>query len=62
LRALAGIGGYVVAARAPFWLGGDHSLGASGMVAVATGVILAAAYGARPAMAYGCGAAAPGSG
>ena len=43
LAAMAGIGGYIAAAWAPFWLGSDHSLGASGMVAVATGVILAAA-------------------
>jgi manganese/zinc/iron transport system permease protein len=43
LAALAGIGGYIAAAWAPFWLGSDHSLGASGMVAVATGLILAAA-------------------
>jgi manganese/zinc/iron transport system permease protein len=41
--ALAGIGGYIAAAWAPFWLGSDHSLGASGMVAAATGVILALA-------------------
>ena len=43
LAAIAAIGGYIAAAWAPFWLGSDHSLGASGMVAVATGVILAAA-------------------
>jgi manganese/zinc/iron transport system permease protein len=41
--ALAGIGDYAAAAWAPFWLGSDHSLAASGMVAVATGLILAAA-------------------
>lgn len=49
LAAGAGIGGYVAAAWAPFWLGGEHSLAASGMVAVASGVILAGAIVFAPA-------------
>jgi manganese/zinc/iron transport system permease protein len=43
IAAVCAIGGYVVAAFGPFWLGGDHSLAASGMIAVATGVALALA-------------------
>ena len=43
LAALAGIGGYIAAAWVPLWLGSEHALGASGMVAVMTGVILALA-------------------
>jgi manganese/zinc/iron transport system permease protein len=40
--ACAGVG-YVAAAFGPFWLGGDHSLVASGMIAVVTGLALALA-------------------
>ncbi len=38
--ALAALGGYVAAAWLPLWLGSDHALGASGMVAVMAGVLL----------------------
>lgn len=38
--AAAAIGGYVLAAFGPFWLGGQHSLVASGMIAVVSGAIL----------------------
>jgi manganese/zinc/iron transport system permease protein len=38
--ATAAIFGYIAAAWLPLWLGSDHALAASGMVAVATGVIL----------------------
>jgi manganese/zinc/iron transport system permease protein len=41
LAALASICGYVLAAFGPFWIGGEHSLGASGMIAVMTGALLA---------------------
>ena len=40
---IASVGGYVIAAWAPLWLGHDHSLAASGMIAVTTGVLLALA-------------------
>lgn len=40
--AVAAIAGYVAAAWAPHWFGSPHSLAASGMIAVMTGVILAA--------------------
>ena len=43
IAAICALGGYVAAAFGPFWLGGDHSLAASGMIAVATGVALALA-------------------
>ena len=43
IAAACALGGYVAAAFGPFWLGGDHSLAASGMIAVATGVALAVA-------------------
>lgn len=43
IAALCAVGGYVAAAFGPFWLGGDSSLAASGMIAVATGLALAAA-------------------
>jgi len=39
----AAVGGYVVAAFGPFWLGGDHSLNAAGMIAVVSGLLLALA-------------------
>jgi manganese/zinc/iron transport system permease protein len=54
LAALASILGYVLAAFGPFWIGGEHSLGASGMIAVMTGallglaVLLAPRYGILP--------------
>ena len=38
--ALASILGYVLAAFGPFWIGGQHSLGVSGMIAVLTGALL----------------------
>jgi manganese/zinc/iron transport system permease protein len=64
IAAFAAVSGYVLAAFGPFWLGGDSSLAASGMIAVMTGVALAAAIlfgprygvlarrrrGARPAL------------
>jgi manganese/zinc/iron transport system permease protein len=40
LAAVAALGGYVAAAWLPLWLGSDHALGASGMVAVMAGVLL----------------------
>jgi manganese/zinc/iron transport system permease protein len=43
LAAIAAVTGYVAAAFGPFWVGGGNSLGASGMIAVMTGVILALA-------------------
>jgi manganese/zinc/iron transport system permease protein len=43
IAAGAAVSGYVLAAFGPFWLGGDSSLAASGMIAVMTGVALAAA-------------------
>jgi manganese/zinc/iron transport system permease protein len=43
IAAFAAVSGYVLAAFGPFWLGGDSSLAASGMIAVMTGVALAAA-------------------
>lgn len=43
IAALCAVGGYVLAAFGPFWVGGDSSLAASGMIAVATGIALAAA-------------------
>lgn len=53
--AVAAIGGYVLAAFAPIWLGYQHSLAASGMIAVTSGVILALAAatqrGRRPVVA-----------
>lgn len=54
IAAAAAIAGYVLAAFGPFWVGGDSSLAASGMIAVMTGVALAAAvlfaprYGVLP--------------
>jgi manganese/zinc/iron transport system permease protein len=41
--ALAAVGGYVLAAFGPQLLGGEHSLAASGMIAVMAGLILAVA-------------------
>lgn len=41
--AMSSVGGYVLAAFGPFWIGLDHSLAASGMIAVTSGVILALA-------------------
>lgn len=38
--ALSSIGGYLLAAFGPYWIGLDHSLAASGMIAVTSGVIL----------------------
>ncbi|MCG8508773.1 MAG: metal ABC transporter permease [Rhodospirillales bacterium] len=46
--AIAAIAGYVLAAFGPFWVGGEHSLGVSGMIAVITGFILAIAILAAP--------------
>jgi manganese/zinc/iron transport system permease protein len=43
IAAACAIGGYVVAAFGPLWLGGDSSLAASGMIAVKTGLALALA-------------------
>lgn len=43
LGAVAGVSGYVAAAFGPFWLGAEHSLNAAGMIAVASGGILALA-------------------
>ena len=43
IAAACAVVGYVAAAFGPFWLGGDHSLAASGMIAVVTGVALALA-------------------
>ena len=43
IAAGAAVSGYVLAAFGPFWLGGDSSLAASGMIAVMTGLALAAA-------------------
>jgi manganese/zinc/iron transport system permease protein len=40
LAALAALGGYVLAAFGPFWVGGENSLGVSGMIAVTTGALL----------------------
>lgn len=39
--AMAAIGGYLLAAFGPFWLGAENSLSASGMIAVISGAILA---------------------
>jgi len=44
--ALAAVGGYALAAFGPLLLGGEHSLAASGMIAVVAGLILAAAVAA----------------
>lgn len=41
--ALSAVGGYVLAAFGPFWIGLGNSLAASGMIAVVSGMILAAA-------------------
>lgn len=41
--ALSAVGGYVLAGFGPGWLGGEHSLAASGMIAVVAGLILALA-------------------
>ena len=46
--AAAAIFGYIAAAWLPLWLGSDHALAASGMVAVATGTILALAVLVSP--------------
>jgi manganese/zinc/iron transport system permease protein len=43
IAAACAISGYVLAAFGPLWLGGESSLAASGMIAVMTGVALAAA-------------------
>src|SRR3546814_4433858 len=40
---LSSIGGYVLGAFGPFWIGLDNSLAASGMIAVVSGLILALA-------------------
>ncbi len=40
LAAIAAIGGYLVAAFGPFLVGGEHSLAASGMIAVMTGILM----------------------
>jgi manganese/zinc/iron transport system permease protein len=42
VAASCAVGGYVLAAFGPFWVGGDSSLAASGMIAVMTGVALGA--------------------
>jgi manganese/zinc/iron transport system permease protein len=42
IAALCAVGGYLLAAFGPFWVGGDSSLAASGMIAVMTGIALAA--------------------
>ena len=39
IAAIAGIGGYVLAAFGPFWIGGTNSLNAAGMIAVVAGVL-----------------------
>lgn len=41
--AVSSVGGYALAAFAPLWTGLDHSLAASGMIAVVSGLILALA-------------------
>src|SRR3546814_13683196 len=41
--ALSSVGGYVLAAFGPFWIGLDNSLAASGMIEVVSGIILALA-------------------
>ena len=41
--AVAAIGGYILAAFGPFWIGGQHALAASGMIAVVSGLMLALA-------------------
>jgi hypothetical protein len=55
------VGGYALAAFGPLLLGGEHSLAASGMIAVVAGLILAVAVmasrrdqpGLSPAVAGG---------
>jgi manganese/zinc/iron transport system permease protein len=42
IAAVCAVGGYVLAAFGPLWLGGESSLAASGMIAVTTGLALAA--------------------
>ncbi len=50
----AGVGGYVLAAFGPFWIGGSSSLNAAGMIAVVAGLLqvaamlLAPCYGVIP--------------
>lgn len=46
--AASSLGGYVLAAFGPFWIGLDNSLAASGMIAVTSGVILALAVTLGP--------------
>jgi manganese/zinc/iron transport system permease protein len=43
IAAVSAVGGYILAAFGPFWLGGESSLAASGMIAVMTGLSLATA-------------------
>ena len=65
IAALCAVGGYVLAAFGPFWLGSEHSLAASGMIAVATGVALALAvllaprYGVLRRIGHGAAPALP---
>ncbi|MGP1397992.1 MAG: metal ABC transporter permease [Inquilinaceae bacterium] len=43
VAAVSGVGGYVLAAFGPLWLGAEHSLTAAGMVAVVAGLLQTAA-------------------
>ncbi len=52
--AIAAVGGYVVAAFGPFWIGLEHSVAISGMIAVVSGVILGAAVMFSPAYGVLC--------
>lgn len=59
--ASSAVGGYVLAAFGPGWLGGEHSLAASGMIAVVAGLILAMAalVSSRPAALRGAASTGP---
>ena len=48
LAAISAIAGYLLAAFGPMWFGHEHSLAASGMIAVVSGVILAVSVVAAP--------------
>ncbi len=56
VAALSGIAGYVLAAFGPFWIGGENSLNAAGMIAVVAGglqltaMLCAPRYGVLPRM------------
>ncbi|MGE4338433.1 MAG: metal ABC transporter permease, partial [Pigmentiphaga sp.] len=52
---VAAVCGYLLAAHGPFWLGYDASVSAAGMIAVVSGLLLAAAclWGPRRAPAPG---------